>query len=180
MRAIEKEENTHTKKKALAALVGAVVTLSAATSGFAYQHATGGGAATAVAQAPPASGFIVVDWNKELLHIIGTKAQPATVHPTRSVAIMHAAMYDAVDSITHSNPPYLFALNAPAGARPDVAAAEAGHDTLAALYPSQTGTLDRQLAGELESRGADVVLLPSSDVRSMCVTTAQSRQAFER
>jgi membrane-associated phospholipid phosphatase len=90
-----------------------------------------------------------VDWNKELLRIIGTNAQPATVHPTRSLAIMHAAMYDAVDSITHSNAPYLFALNAPSSARADAAAAEAGHDTLAALYPSVKGALDQQLAREL-------------------------------
>ena len=149
MHAIEKEENTHMKKKALAALAGAVLTLSAATTGLAYQRATAGGAAAAAAQKPPASGVIVVDWNKELLRIIGTKAQPATVHPTRSLAMMHAAMYDAVVSITHSNAPYLFALNAPAGARPDAAAAEAGHDTLAALYPSVKGALDQQLAGEL-------------------------------
>jgi membrane-associated phospholipid phosphatase len=151
------------KKKALAALAGAVLTLSAATTGLAHQRATGGGAAAAVAQAPrhgpcgagscaaerPASGVSVVDWNKELLRIIGTNAQPATVHPTRSLAIMHAAMYDAVDSITHSNAPYLFALNAPSSARADAAAAEAGHDTLAALYPSVKGALDQQLAREL-------------------------------
>ena len=137
------------KKKALAALAGAVLTLSVATAGLADQRATGDGAAAAVAQAAPASGVIVVDWNKELLRIIGTKAQPATVHPTRSLAMMHAAMYDAVVSITHSNAPYLFTLNAPSGARPDAAAAEAGHDTLAALYPSLKGTLDQQLAGEL-------------------------------
>jgi membrane-associated phospholipid phosphatase len=151
MRAIEKEEKNHMKKKALAALAGAVLTLSAATTGLAYQRATGGGAAAAAAPAPPASGVIVVDWNKELLRIIGTKAQPATVHPTRSLAMMHAAMYDAVVSITHSNAPYLFArrLNAPAGTRADAAAAEAGHDTLAALYPSVKGALDQQLAREL-------------------------------
>ncbi|HKC75761.1 MAG TPA: vanadium-dependent haloperoxidase [Chloroflexota bacterium] len=139
------------KKKALAALAGAALTLSAATTGLAYQRAIGGGAAAAAAPAPPASGVIVVDWNKELLRIIGTKAQPTTVHPTRSLAILHAAMYDAVVSITHSNPPYLFArrLNAPAGARADAAAAEAGHDTLAALYPSVKGALDQQLAREL-------------------------------
>jgi hypothetical protein len=91
------------KKTALAALAGAVLTFSAATTGLAYQRATADGAAAAVAQAPPASGVTVVDWNKELLRIIGTNAQPATVHPTRSLAIMHAAMYDAVDSITHND-----------------------------------------------------------------------------
>jgi len=42
----------------------------------------------------------VIDWNRTLLIIVRTKvAQPPTVHATRSFAIMHAAMYDAVDAI---------------------------------------------------------------------------------
>jgi len=40
----------------------------------------------------------VLQWNRTLLVIVRTPgAQPATVHPTRSFAIMHAAMYDAVN-----------------------------------------------------------------------------------
>jgi membrane-associated phospholipid phosphatase len=102
------------------------------------------------AKAGLASGAIVVDWNKELVRIIGTPgAQPATIHPTRSFAILHAAIYDAVVAITHSNPAYLFSLNAPAAARPDAAAAQAGHDALAALYPSMAGAIDQQLSAEL-------------------------------
>ncbi|HEV3292790.1 MAG TPA: haloperoxidase, partial [Streptosporangiaceae bacterium] len=50
----------------------------------------------------PGSGQPVVDWNRELIAILGTPgAQPATVHPTRSFAILQAAEYDAVTSITH-------------------------------------------------------------------------------
>jgi hypothetical protein len=33
--------------------------------------------------------------------------QPATVHPTRSFAIMHAAIYDAVNAIDATHKPYL-------------------------------------------------------------------------
>jgi len=52
------------------------------------------------------SGAVVVDWNQELLHIVRTPgAQPATVHPTRNFAILQAAIYDAVVSITHDAPP---------------------------------------------------------------------------
>jgi hypothetical protein len=96
------------------------------------------------------SGAIVIAWNKELLHIIQTPgAQPATVHPTRSYAILHAAIYDAVVSITRDAPAYVFSVNAPSGARPDAAAAQAGHDTLVALYPKWKAALDQQLATEL-------------------------------
>src|SRR5256886_384819 len=96
------------------------------------------------------SGTIVIDWNKELLHIVQTPgAQPATVHPTRSYAILHAAIYDAVVSITQDASPYLFSVKAPRSARADAAAAQAGHDTLVALYPTMKAALDQQLADEL-------------------------------
>src|SRR5437870_5255745 len=96
------------------------------------------------------SGAIVIAWNKELLHIVQTPgAQPATVHPTRSYAILHAAIYDAVVSITKDAPAYLFSVSAPSSARADAAAAQAGHDTLVALYPKWKAALDQQLAAEL-------------------------------
>src|SRR5512135_2955105 len=105
---------------------------------------------TAGANGASSSGAIVIAWNKELLHIVQTPgAQPATVHPTRSFAILHAAIYDAVVSITRDAPPYVFSVNAPSGARPDAAAATAGHDALVALYPKMKAALDQQFAGEL-------------------------------
>src|SRR6266550_2557603 len=96
------------------------------------------------------SGRSVVDWNRELITILGTPgAQPATVHPTRSLAILQAAEYDAVTSITHAAPSYLFSVPAPADARPDAAADQAAHDVLTALYPSMKTGLDTMLAAEL-------------------------------
>ena len=98
----------------------------------------------------PGSGQSAVDWNRELITILGTPgAQPATVHPTRSFAILQAAEYDAVTSITHAARPYLFSVPAPGGARPDAAADQAAHDTLTALYPAQKSGLDQMLASEL-------------------------------
>ena len=109
-----------------------------------------GASGNAAANGSSGSGTIVIAWNKELLHIVKTTgAQPATVHPTRSFAILHAAIYDAVVSITLDAPPYLFSVSAPRSARPDAAAATAGHDTLVALYPTMKAALDQQLAGEL-------------------------------
>jgi hypothetical protein len=146
-------------KRTLAALVGAVSAVASVPS--AIGPASGGSAVTAARAAEHSrfSGATVIDWNRELLTITRTKgAHPATVHPTRSFAILHAAIYDAVVSITGGAPAYLFTVRAPEGARPDAAAAEAGHDTLAALYPGMTPALDLLLAGEL---GA----IPSSDAK---------------
>ena len=98
----------------------------------------------------PGSGQSVVDWNKELITILGTPgAQPSTVHPTRSFAILQAAEYDAVVSITHEGQPYQFSVPAARGARPDAAADQAAHDVLAALYPAQKPEIDQMLATEL-------------------------------
>src|SRR6266704_2133101 len=98
----------------------------------------------------PGSGQSAVDWNRELITILGAPgAQPATVHPTRSFALLQAAEYDAVTSITHAAPPYLFSVPAPRGARPDAAADQAAHDVLAALYPAQKSGIDQMLAGQL-------------------------------
>ena len=98
------------------------------------------------------SGALVVAWNRALLNIVLTPgAQPATIHPTRSFAMLQAAIYDSVVSITHDAPPYRFAVDASDDARPDAAAATAGHDTLVALYPKMKTALDQQLATELVS-----------------------------
>jgi membrane-associated phospholipid phosphatase len=92
----------------------------------------------------------VVAWNRELLDIVQIPgAQPATVHQTRSYALLHAAIYDAVVSITRNSRPYLLAVDAPGGARPDAAAAAAGHATLAALYPAKKPALDQLFADQL-------------------------------
>jgi len=97
-----------------------------------------------------ASGTIVVDWNQELLRIVRTPgAQPATVHPTRNFAILQAAIYDAVVSITHDAPPYLFTVRAADDARPDVAAITAAYDAL------HTAAAAKDLKGFLEAQGFD-------------------------
>ena len=96
------------------------------------------------------SGQPVIDWNRRLIAILGTPdAQPATVHPTRSFAMLQAAEYDAVVSITHGAAPYGTAVPAPDGARPDAAAEQAAHDVLVDLYPGKRADLDAQLGAEL-------------------------------
>jgi len=88
----------------------------------------------------------VVQWNKTLLSIVRTPgAQPATIHPTRSFAIMHAAIYDAVNAIDGTHKPYLVRLSASHFASQEAAAAAAAHEVLVKLYPNFQATLDDQL-----------------------------------
>src|SRR6266478_6076983 len=88
----------------------------------------------------------VVQWNRMLLVIVRTPgAQPATIHPTRSFAIMHGAIYDAVNAIDGTHKPYLVRLGASRFASQGAAAAAAAHEVLVKLYPSFQPTLDAQL-----------------------------------
>jgi hypothetical protein len=99
----------------------------------------------------------VVQWNQTLLVIVRTPgAQPPTVHPTRSFAIMHAAIYDAVNAIDGTHQPYLVRLGASHFASQEAAAAAAAHEVLVKLYPSFQATLDAQLQqalAQLPNRG---------------------------
>src|SRR6476620_9453476 len=88
----------------------------------------------------------VLQWNRTLLVIVRPPgAQPATIHPTRSFAIMHAAVYDAVNAIDRTHKPYLVRLGASHFASQEVAAAAAAHEVLVKMYPNLQATLDAQL-----------------------------------
>jgi membrane-associated phospholipid phosphatase len=63
-----------------------------------------------------------------------------------------------VVSITGDALAYLFMVRAPEDARPDAAAAQAGHDTLTALYPTMKPALDQLLA-------TDLATIPQSDAK---------------
>jgi PAP2 superfamily protein len=95
----------------------------------------------------------VLLWNRTLLVIVRTPgAQPATVHPTRSFAIMHAAIYDAVNAIDKGHSPYAIELTGISRlASQDAAAAAAAHEVLVTLYPQFQAMLDVELKQSLAS-----------------------------
>src|SRR6266496_4075510 len=93
----------------------------------------------------------VVQWNRILLAIVRTPgAQPGTNHATRSFALMHAAIYDAVNAIARTHEPYLIRLTGvPRHASKQAASAAAAHEVLAALYPVFHAALDDELQQSL-------------------------------
>jgi membrane-associated phospholipid phosphatase len=151
---------SRTKKAIAAAITAAAAIATASTALAAPASASTASASTTLAatgarQASasafrPGSGRLVVTWNNELIKILGIPGeQPAAVHPTRSFALLQAAEYDAVNSITHRDHTYLSSVRAARDARPDAAADQAAHDVLAALYPNMRGELGRTLHAEL-------------------------------
>jgi hypothetical protein len=77
---------------------------------------------------------------------------------SRALAIVHIAIYDALNAIYQRYPGYSGQLPAFADSSRDAAIAQAAHDTLVALYPSQAGRLDTWL-------NADLARLPAGRAR---------------
>ncbi|HEX6622090.1 MAG TPA: vanadium-dependent haloperoxidase [Pyrinomonadaceae bacterium] len=85
------------------------------------------------------------------METVSTPGQhPPTIMPVRSYAMMHAAMFDAVNSIDGTYTPYLTDVPGSPNASLEAAAAQAAHDVLAALYPTRREVFDAELAASLE------------------------------
>jgi hypothetical protein len=67
----------------------------------------------------------------------------------RAMAIVHIAMFDAANSLGGRYESYTDIAPAPRGTSVNAAVAQAAHDTLVAMFPSQQATFDRALLGEL-------------------------------
>ena len=100
--------------------------------------------------APAAKGDVVLEWNVTALETTAS----APFNPpleSRNLAIVHAAMFDAVNSIEREFRHYAVDLHPKAEALPEAAAAAAAHLALVRLYPAQQATLDAAYAASLAS-----------------------------
>src|SRR5260370_4521508 len=93
-----------------------------------------------------------IEWNRTLLSIVRTPgAQPPTIHSTRNFAILHAAIFDAVDHLHRTFKPYAVRLShVSRRASPQAAADQAAHDVLVSIYPAFAALLDSELQQHLE------------------------------
>jgi PAP2 superfamily len=89
----------------------------------------------------PAYGDVVSDWNNAALDSIRA-ARTAPPIASRSLAILHAAIYDAVNGIARTHEPYLVQSGGPASASREAAASAAAHATLVNLFPANTSNFD--------------------------------------
>jgi membrane-associated phospholipid phosphatase len=94
------------------------------------------------------SGDVVLQWNQLALDAI-RQVKPNPVAASRSLAIEQVAVFDAVNAIDRSFTSYFAQVHASHGASLVAAAAQAGHDTLTAMFPTLKSTFDAALAADL-------------------------------
>lgn len=88
---------------------------------------------------------VVIEWNELLEGVLpaGGLTQP------RSYAMLHIAMFDAVNSIERKYGRYRFSVWSPPDASAEAAAAQAAHDVLVDKFPAAQATFDAALEARL-------------------------------
>jgi hypothetical protein len=90
----------------------------------------------------------VTDWNEHLFTAL-IAANVTGLAPSRSVAIVHTSIYDAVNGIERRFEPLHVEPAAPAGASTRAAAVQAAYASLVRLFPTQKTDLDAKRAASL-------------------------------
>src|SRR5215469_7056356 len=107
-------------------------------------HRTALAAIALLGMAHSASADVIVDWNtKAVDFIVSHKMPPPPAE--RLLAMTHAAMFDAVNSIEHKYRPYLVELPTSATASQEAAAATAAGTVLAGANPAAQPELNAAL-----------------------------------
>jgi hypothetical protein len=105
---------------------------------------------TAALPAIPAKADVIMDWNAKA-DAIAIEKQLVNSTNSRAQAMLHVAMFEAVNAIDRRYTPYKLNLSADPGTSREAAAASAAHDVLVALYPDQKADLDATLATSLSA-----------------------------
>jgi hypothetical protein len=95
----------------------------------------------------PVRADVVTDWNT--IAISTVSADRLVNRQSRDMAMVHAAVFDAMNAIRPRYTPAMVSITAKGYASREAAAAQAAHDVLLALFPAQQATLDAELATSL-------------------------------
>src|SRR5690348_3202754 len=96
----------------------------------------------------PARADVIIEWNAKADELAVEQRTPPIDH-ARWLAMLHVAMFEAVNAVQPKYAPYRLTLKSDPKASREAAAASAGHDVMAARYPSLKPQLDATLAAML-------------------------------
>src|SRR5437762_6462007 len=100
-----------------------------------------GSVSTALLIGTLAHADVVTDWNTAALDAIRAGKTPPPI-ASRSLAILHTSIYDAINGIARMYEPYLVQSAVPAGASREAAASAAAHEALVNLFPAAASSFD--------------------------------------
>ena len=95
----------------------------------------------AVLAAGSAGADVLSDWTDIALNAASVAKQAPPLQ-SRTLAMVHVAMFDTIDAVDARYAPYKVKAIPSVGTSAEAAAAVAAHDVLVALFPAQTASLD--------------------------------------
>jgi hypothetical protein len=105
----------------------------------------------AAAGLPAAAGAdVITDWNTAALNAIRVNRTAPPI-ASRALAILHAAMYDAINGISRTHEAYMVRGDVPASTSKQAAASAAARTVLAAVFPSAASSFDALHAAVLSA-----------------------------
>jgi len=100
--------------------------------------------------AATARADVVADWNETAVaRLLAARQLPPD--GARAMAIVHVAMFDAINAVEPRYTSYAFKGKAPAGASAEAAGAAAAKTVLLKLYPDQSEAIEKAYAASLAS-----------------------------
>ena len=129
---------------------------------------------------------VIVDWNSRADAVAAEKKLSSPVHG-RGLALMHVAMFEAVNAIDRRYTPYRLKLVADRDTSREAAAAAAAHAVLVALHPDQRAGLDELLSKQLavvpsgnpKERGLILGRKAAAEMLELRAGDVQPRQVLE-
>jgi len=106
-----------------------------------------------------AAGNVVIDWDEKAVSIVQPATGPLPLLAVRNIAILHVAMFDAVNSIEPRYKPYKVRLPATPDTSKEAAAAAAAGAVLIKLVPDAAADVQSTLTSYLAS-------LPDGEAKS--------------
>ena len=129
------------------------------------------GAATLLA-ARPAVADAVLDWNETAVATVAASGQRPP-DGARAMAMMHVAMFDAINAIEQKYKPYAYDSKVSKTVSTEAAGAAAAHAVLSKLFPDQSQAIESAYAASLakipdgDAKTSGVAL--GRDLRGGCV-----------
>jgi PAP2 superfamily len=129
-------------------------------------------AAAAALHVHGARADAVLDWNEiGLTTVVASGQRPPD--GARAMAMMHVAMFDAMNAIAQKYRPYAYQAKASKNVSTEAAGAAAAHAVLSKLYPDQAQTIDGAYAASLskipDGDGKAPGIALGRDVGSQCL-----------
>ena len=127
------------------------------------------------------SGDAVIQWNQVLLDAIRTDRTAPPI-ASRDLAIVHTAIFDAVNSIDRQYAPYATTVVVHPRASKEAAVVSAAYETLISIFPAQKATFDTKYGaalaaipdGQAETDGVNAGKAAASQILSLRATDGSS------